>query len=121
MRCSSWVLRRSASPDGLTSLRNRRDNMTNESNDGSSYGEGTGESGTPQDAPFPPLDFPGAERLQGAPRRRLTPTRVRSADEGGALGTLGFEIIGDCVVVWECVEQSELFPNVCNRYEPILI
>jgi hypothetical protein len=104
--------------------------MTNETNDGSSqsapqasYGDGTGESGTPQDSPFPPLDFPGAEGLQGAPRRRLTPAPVggREDDRGGALGTLGLEIVGNCVVVWECVEQSELFPNVCNRWEPILI
>jgi hypothetical protein len=102
--------------------------MTNETSDGSSqpapqasYG-GTGESGTPQDAQFPPLDFPGAEGLQGAPRRRLTPAPVvTEADRGGALGSLGLEIVGNCVVVWRCVEQSELFPNVCNRWEPIVV
>jgi hypothetical protein len=99
--------------------------MTNETSDSSSQPApqaSYGESGTPQDAPFPPLDFPGAEGLQGAPRRRLTPAPVGGEDDrGGALGSLGLEIVGSCVVVWQCVEQSELFPNVCNRWEPILV
>jgi hypothetical protein len=42
-------------------------------------------------------------------------------DRGGALGTLGYELVGNCVVVWQRVEQSQLFPNVCNRWVPITV
>ena len=88
--------------------------------------EGKGDTGAPEDAAFPALDFPGAESLAGAERRRLTPTFLGGAeDQDGALGTHGFElvILGDrvCVVEWVCVEQSELFPSVCNRWQPVTI
>jgi hypothetical protein len=103
--------------------------MTNDTSEGSSqpapqdsYGDGTGESGTPQDAPFPLLDFPGAEGLQGAPRRRLTPVPLGTeADRAGALGTYDSAIIGPFFVVIQCVEQSELFPAVCNRWEVVYV
>ena len=109
--------------------------MTNDTNDGGSQaapqasygGGGAGESGAPQDAPFPPLDFPGAEGLQGATRRRLMGAPVViEAGLGGALGTYGGEIVQSdtgqpFVVVYQCVEQSELFPNVCNRWVPVQI
>jgi hypothetical protein len=102
--------------------------MSDSSGDKSqSSGDQSYGAGSREDAPFPALDFPGTESLQGLERRRKTQTFEReSLDRRGALGSIGVEIVGDCslmccVVVWECVEQSELFPGVCNLWEPIFI
>lgn len=79
-----------------------------------------------RDADFPALDFPGAEALQGAQARRLTErTGVSAQDRGGALGTHGYELytlsdgVTVCLVDYECVEQSELFPSVCNQWQAV--